>query len=674
MPTDDNGLKTTPAKADQPASNTAANSSESKAPVAAIGSFSGTAISVVLHLWLLATCASITLASRNSTPVAPVETRFTPIETIEEPDEPLDYEMANPRDEEFEVRKVVNARSIGASQSLTSQPKAAPVPPPLIDIPIPQFRPAEIYDISEGEELDDRVNLKGRSGEQVVQIESALDRITWEIASHLQERKVLVVWLLDASGSLKEQRNSIAKRLKRVYGELGALTQSGELVPRTEKGLLSGVVMFGERINFLMQEPTDDVDKVIQAVLSGPTDSTGIENTFGAVEQVVKKWSSYRSQGRSILVMTITDEAGDDFSQHLETAIHACNRIGAKVYCVGPASIFGKRQAFVPYVAPEDNKTYKLPVDMGPETPMMEYVQLPFWFDGPQYDNLSAGIGPYALSRLVKETGGVYFLTNMTTSSALSPLGVFSMEAMKPFEPDYRFGRLEDYERDLNKHPLRRAVVQAAQISLSRKAQGTPDLDLRVTPTNYLQTLTDSQKSAAETTLMVDMILQPFAAAGKLEDGYQKETSPRWKAAYNLTYGRLLALKVRAYEYNYACAQLKQLGTGDVATKSNHWIFRPDPQLGSGATMKKLATESERLLKRCVNEAPGTPWALLASRELMYPFGIQVQQKFVAPPPPREMASATPTKTARFAPENQKKPAPPKKPEPPPKPPALPKL
>jgi hypothetical protein len=298
---------------------------------------------------------------------------------------------------------------------------------------------------------------------------------------------------------------------------------------------------------------------------------------------------------------------------------------------------------------------------------------MPFWFNGPQYDNLSAGIGPYALSRLVKETGGVYFLSNMTTTTALSPLGVFPMEAMRPFEPDYRFGKFEDYRRDINKHPLRRAVVQAAEISLLRKAQGTPNLDLRVTPTNYLPQLNDSQKSAAETTLMVDMILQPFAMGPKLEDEYQKETSLRWKAAYNLTYGRLLAMKVRAFEYNYACAQLKLLGTGDVATKSNHWIFQSDPQLGSGASMKKLASESDRLLKRCVNEAPGTPWALLASRELMYPLGMKVQQKFIQPPTPREMAAAAAAKTARFAPEMQKK-TPPKKPEPPPKPPALPKL
>ncbi len=90
-------------------------------------------------------------------------------------------------------------------------------------------------------------------------------------------------------------------------------------------------------------------------------------------------------------------------------------------------------------------------------------------------------------------------------------------------------------------------------------------------------------------------------------------------------------------------------------------------------TLQQALAESDRLLKRCVNEAAGTPWSLLASRELMYPLGIKVQQRFIQPPTPREMAAAAAAKTARFAPETQKK-TPPKKPEPPPKPPALPKL
>ncbi len=33
-----------------------------------------------------------------------------------------------------------------------------------------------------------------------------------------------------------------------------------------------------------------------------------------------------------------------------------------------------------------------------------------------------------------------------------------------------------------------------------------------------------------------------------------RETSQNWQAHYDLVLGRLLAIKVRCYEYNWACA------------------------------------------------------------------------------------------------------------------------
>ena len=45
---------------------------------------------------------------------------------------------------------------------------------------------------------------------------------------------------------------------------------------------------------------------------------------------------------------------------------------------------------------------------------MLEQIRLPFWYDGPQYDLLEAGFGPYALSRLARASGGIYFVTRFT--------------------------------------------------------------------------------------------------------------------------------------------------------------------------------------------------------------------------------------------------------------------
>jgi hypothetical protein len=640
---------------------------------ASTATLGGTFASILFHLWLLSMLATLT-SSLPAPPAAPAidSTLSSDEEAAPDAEEISKFELTDPKDNEYDAGELVLAASIGQLRATEPRPQATPSTPDIRD----EMRPglgnpaAEIQSL--GLEVDDHVNVKGTTGDAMVAIETALDLVTWEIANHLIEHKTLVVWLLDASGSLKQQRAVIANRLRRIYSELGALEQAGKIT-RTDQALLSGVVMYGEKTTFVTPEPTDKFELIQDAVRNAPTDPSGIENVFGAVEVVMHRWQKYRtSMGRSILLLVVTDETGDDFAR-LEPAILTCKRYGAKAYVLGPPAVFGRRQAYVPYVAPEDKKTYQLPVDLGPESYTIEVPALPFWFSSSQYEFLSAGMGPYGLSRLVRETGGAYFLTNMTTSAGLSPIGNFDPQALKAFEPDYRFATPQEYINDASRHKLRQAVMRAAELSLKYKVEKTPTLELRVTPQNYLQQLTEAQKAAAETTYMVDNILLAFP--GNFEPEYQKESSPRWRANYNLTLGRLLALKLRAQEYNFACAQLKQLGSGDVASKTNHWIFKPSRKLAAGAVSKKLSADAARLLKRTIDDAPDTPWALLAQRDLSIPFGFEVIQKYDPPPKPAEQrrGPATPgKKQVQLADDTrQKKKAAPPPPAPPPK---LPKL
>lgn len=645
---------------------------ESKFSPKVIGTIAGIIVSVVLHLWAFAMLSKFTFVEPEPLREIPIFARnFDEQRVIEiEPEKKVKYELANPNDKEMEVREAMNARSTGLEVVKDPTPRYETITKAVS--PAVAVGGFKVYDIPEGRELNEHVVIVGTTGEGMMQIETALDRVTWEIANQLKERKVLVVWLIDASASLIDQRTTIAKRLTRIYGELGALEQVGQIMPRTEQPLLSSVVMFGEKTEFVVAEPTPDSAPIIDALKKSKTDSSGKENVFSAVDQVMHRYSKYRTNNaRGIMLIVVTDETGDDFAS-LEPAILSCKRHGAKAFVVGPSAVFGRREGYVPYKAPEDGKTYQLPVDLGPETFALEAVSLPFWFGDPQYEFLSAGLGPYGLSRLVKETGGYYFMTNMTTMKGLAPLGEFGAENMKGFQPDYGFGTPQAYLDDVARHPIRRAVVAASELSRKYKAKGTPQTELKVQPGNYLQALSNAQKSAAESAYMVDMILQPFSQ--NLENDYKKEPSPRWRTGYNLALGRLLALKVRAYEYNFACAQLKSLGSGDVATKTNHWIFKPDAHLASGANMKKIAQDSEKLLHRVIDEAPGTPWAVLATRELSYPLGFRVIQKYDPPPPKREevVAKNTPGKPGiRLARDPQKPKGPPAKPAPPP---VLPKL
>src|SRR5205085_12297062 len=73
----------------------------------------------------------------------------------------------------------------------------------------------------------------------------------------------------------------------------------------------------------------------------------------------------------------------------------------------------------------------------------------------------------------------------------------------------------------------------------------------------------------------------------------------------------------------------------------NRWKFNPDAKVG-GTVSERQAAEAARLLRRCIDLNPGTPWALLAQRELKDALGFKIEEAYVAPPPPPPKAKAGP--------------------------------
>ena len=637
-----------------------------------MGGLAGTSLSILFHLWLLFTLSGIVFDDREPLDPEPLDTRFTNEPVPDAAIEVVDYELANPDDREMEVRKAINAASVGMELATKPNQESAPVPVNNMEVN-PELKTLPMYDIPQGRELSKTLVVPGTTGEALVQLDTALDRVTWEIARNLQESKVLVVWLIDASGSLGPQRQVLQKRLKRIYGELNALEYADQ-IPRADQPLVSGVVAFGAKSTFMTKTPTDKFEDILSAIQDAPTDESGVENVFAAVNQVMDNWHEYRTKhGRRILVVTVTDEAGDDYGPTMELAITKCRRYEAKGYVIGPASPFGRRKGLVPYVAKENGQTYQIPVDLGPETVVVESIDLPFWYEGPQYTYLSSGYGPYALSRFVKETGGVYFMTNMTTTSGLSTVGEFDAGLMKAYVPDYRYSSPDQFMKDLIKYPLRAAVVGTAEYSQTTnlRAQGTPQMEFRVQPNNFRQAFADAQRSAAISSLAIDNILARMPP--NVDKLYASEPSARWRLAFSLNYGRLLAQKIRSFEYNSALAQLKTgYAEADIQNKVNHFIFRPSRELTYAPSLKKQVGIAEAHLQRVLDEAPGTPWAIMASRELRDGFGIKLIERFIPPAPPAPKAENAKNKPAPKFANEQKNVT--KKPAPKPVPPVLPKL
>ncbi len=494
------------------------------------------------------------------------------------------------------------------------------------------------------------VSIKGSGAEHVGSAEGAVDRLADEILRRLEKGRTLVVWAFDASGSLQAERERLAKHIETVYAHISQLDGKGVA---QEGGLLTSVVAFGQDRKAMTSAPTEDLSTIASAIRSVPLDSSGVESTFQTVAEVVHKWGKYRDpkgETYKTMVIVVTDEVGDD-EQHLEEAVEAAAKAKVPVYVLGSQAIFARSEGRMNYTDPKTGKTYyNLPVRQGPESLMPEQIRLPFWYSGDQYDILDSGFGPYALSRLAGATGGIYFVTRLGNTR----MG-FDPSAMQEYKPDWV--AKARYEADILKSPIRKAVIDAAILTQQNNLPGMPSLRFPAADgPEFKEVMERNQAQAARTTYTVDAALEPINAVVKMRD---RETSRRWQAHYDLIRGRLLAMKVRCYEYNWACAKMKKDAPKFTKQDSNAWQLVPDEEIHFSDKAAAAGKQAQDLLKRVIAEHPNTPWSLLAQRELKDPLGFKWVETYVKPIVRNNNDAAEKKKKAMMKPE-VKPPDPPK--------------
>ncbi len=171
---------------------------------------------------------------------------------------------------------------------------------------------------------------------------------------------------------------------------------------------------FGRTVEYLTKKPVDDVEAIKKAIRKikddGDPDKDSVENVFGACLNAAERFRSYcvGKERRRVMVIAVTDERGSDFSR-VEEAITKLRRLGMRVYCVGDDAVFGREKHFFPHVFRDGFRGLGYTL-RGPETARLENVQLPYWGRG-DYGEITSGFGPYALSRLCDETGGMYLIS-----------------------------------------------------------------------------------------------------------------------------------------------------------------------------------------------------------------------------------------------------------------------
>ena len=503
------------------------------------------------------------------------------------------------------------------------------------------------------------VAVKGSVGTGTSSATGAIDRLTQEILLSMEERATTVVWVFDQSTSLIEQRDEIVQRFDRIYRELAMIDDQGHNVFKNngDSPLLTQVVAFGAGFSALSQ-PTSDV-AAVKAIIEGiETDTSGIENVMEAVIKTVAMRRSDRAidratrePARNVKIIVVSDEAGDDV-QKVDAAIGACDAVQIPVYVIGVPAPFGRPETQVKWVDrdPQFDQTPQWAlVSQGPESVAGERLHLDFGGNFRDLEMIDSGFGPFHLTRLCYESGGIYFAVHPnrtqpgravrpwhTKSYASHLTYFFDPEIMRKYRPDYVSNRR--YWEDVQKSPSRQALVEAANFSATGDLRSPRMRFEKINEANFVKEVTEAQRNAALIEPPLNRLYEMLRAG---ESGRELEESLRWQAGYDLAMGRAIAAKLRAETYNGMLALIKTQkkfspAVGDLP-QNNTWILKPADATETGSQHRKLIDKAKLYLERVVDKHPGTPWALLAQRELAIPIGWEWTEYYTQPRIPQEM-------------------------------------
>ena len=449
----------------------------------------------------------------------------------------------------------------------------------------------------------------------------SLDQIAREILRHLSQHKLTVVWLFDESESMKDDQRAIKDKFDRIVSELKAHADSeratSEAAAPKKKDqqkyaepLTHAIVSYGADIHYQLEKPTESIQQVGKAIDKLKVDSSGTENTLHAINEVIDHYQSLIKKDKKLLIVLVTDESGDD-GDFVEEAHQAVVNKGVPIYVIGRQSLFGYSLAHLRYIDPVTKDEYWPVIHRGPETADVELLQWDGLHD--RWDELPSGFAPYELSRLTKDSGGIFFLLP-------------SEENMRVHqkEKNYKIADLKEYAPELmsrnayaaerSKSEFRRTLYEI--IDLTRHAEYRREF-----PIDHNELASAISEAAELATARLQTLLSIQNRLEALKPLREREPEKRWQAHYDLIMGQIVAYQIKSFEYRACLAET--LKTMPIPTpplgpeQTMVWVIdhSPKPMAPKQQTEEKYK-EATRLLKEVIAKHPKTPWADLAQEEI----------------------------------------------------------
>jgi hypothetical protein len=194
--------------------------------------------------------------------------------------------------------------------------------------------------------------------------------------------------------------------------------------------------------------------------------------------------------------------------------------------------------------------------------------------------------------------------------------------------------------KEISKNKAKIALLETARQSIV-DPMSNPTLVFRQQGENEAsmkQALGEAQKAAAITEPKINMLYQLIKQG---EKDREKLVEPRWRAGFDLAYGRIMAVKARTESYNLMLAKAKA-GMKYADPRTNVLRLVPSDEVSVNSQLAKMADQARALLQGVAREHRGTPWAMWAEAELQDPIGWTWKEEYDPPPPPPPPRPATP--------------------------------
>lgn len=484
--------------------------------------------------------------------------------------------------------------------------------------------------------------VTGEVGAVVDGYGTAMSRISKELIRIMREEKILVVWLFDESGSMKDDQKEIGDNFNKIYGELGIAVKQDAKIRARDQTLQTAILSYGAGVHMHTPKPTTDLKEVQAAITKIPIDESGLENMCQTVAATIDKYAIMaRKSDRRLCIVLVSDESGDDGAA-VEEVIARAKRSKTPIYILGRESVFGYPYARQRWVDPKYNLPFWIQINRGPETAFPESLQ----YDGlhGRWDAFSAGFGPYEQVRIARETGGIFFVLpgkeKRLAGAGSDQARQFRFQDMKEYQPLLLSRRDYDATRSTSKF---RTAIWKVIVTMNPHLDKQLNIREHHYPLKKADFYATGSKEVPKAIRAMGLLQKSVDILESIKPLRAQEKSSRWRAAYDLTLAQCLAYRVRLFQYCLAMDQHAKNMPPLKDKKNNEWnvirgkkMLPPDPEQVklTKVNVEKLDEQlkkAEAQYKFVIKEHPGTPWAQRAQYELNQGFGMYFAEGFRSP-------------------------------------------